>query len=225
MPSTTYNIDRIMERVPNASREAVREVLNEVQLIVYSQDCLQTTKLSSNGMPPYLVTTDDVYEYACPADCRRTAMIFAAGTPKGYTRQRPVGPRKEYYFRNKGFYPLGHEQRDASIDAVARVFLTENPGTTTEQYYHLYYLKATPIDSEEIQLTLPEETHWLLRKAVVAMLTTEEYGESQFDSNVMEKIARKIRNSLNKGLQGNSGQTPIPEEYQDFPTFYNGVGF
>jgi hypothetical protein len=98
---------------------------------------------------------------------------------------------------------------------MAKVFFQEDPGDSSSVYYHLYYIKPTRITAENIQLVLPEETHYLLRKAVVALFTTEDYGESGFDDDVIEKVARKIRNSLNRGYQSNSGMTPIPEEYQD----------
>ena len=217
MPSTTYNIDRILKKVSDESRETIREVLDEIQLIVYSQDCLQTMKLTSTGMPPFIATQQGVYEYECPADCRKTASIFTLSPPKGYNRQRPVGPRKEYYFRNKGYYLLSAEGRDATLENAAKLYFHEDPGTTTEQYYHAYYIKPTRITDESIELTLPEEVHYLLRNAVVAMFTTEQYGQSAYDDAVIEKVARKIRNKLNGGYVGNAGMTPIQEEYQDYP--------
>lgn len=221
MPTTTYNIDRIIERVPNMSRATILDVLNEIQLIVYSQDCQQTQKLLSTGEPPYIITQDEVYQYNCPVDCRRTEMIFTASFPATRSRIRPIGPRIEYYFRNKGYYQVAANSRDALPGQVATVTFSKNPGPTTDAYFHLYYVKATPITDETIQLTIPEELHWLVRKAVVAMFTTEEYGDSPMDEQVIEKVARKIRNQLNRGFQSNLGQTPVQEQYQDvLSSFY-----
>jgi hypothetical protein len=218
MPTTTYNIDRIIERVPEKSREAIRDTLDEIQLIVYSQDCLQTQKVLSTGMPPFITTVANTYEYDCPSDCRRTACVFSVEVPMTKSRSRPIGPRREYYFRNRGYYQVPVNSRDATYENAAKLFFQDNPGDTTSVYYHLYYIKPTRITSEEIQLTLPEETHYLLRKAVCSLFTTEDYGESGFDDDVIEKVARKIRNSLNRGYQSNVGMTPIPEEYQDDTT-------
>lgn len=222
MPSTTYNVDRIIERCANYSRDTIRDVLNEIQLIVYSQDCFQTMKILSTGMPPYIVTTNNIFEYDCPSDCRRTDAIFTESVPATRSRTRPVGPRREYYFRNKGYYRVAASSRDALKNVLAKVIFQDNPGSTTDSFYHAYYIKATEITSEEIELILPEETHWQVRKAVIAMLTTDEYGESPFDEKTIEKVARKIRNSLNRGFQGNAGTTPIPEEYQNIPEYYYG---
>jgi hypothetical protein len=214
MPSTTYNIDRIQRSVPDESRETIRDVLNEIQLVVYSQDCFQTQRIDSNGMPPILTTVDGVYEYDCPDECRRTEAIFTLN-PLTRSRARPTGPRQEYYFRNKGYFKAAISTRDATIDSVAKITFQDNPGSTGSNFYHLYYIKPTPIISEDIQLTLPEETHYLIRKAVVAMFVTEKYGQSAFDDSVMERVARKIRNSLNRGAQSNAGETQIREEFQD----------
>jgi len=215
MPTTQYNIDRIQERVTNRTRETIRDVLNEVQLIVYSQDCFQTQRINSDGMPPLLVTQDGVYQYDAPEECRRTESIFTLN-PITRSRSRPVGPRREYYFRSKGYYGVPVATRDATLaDPLCKIIFQDNPGETTENFYHLYYIKPTPILDESTQLTLPEETHYLLRKAVIAMFTTSDYGESSFDDSVIERVSKKIRNSLNRGKQGIAGRTPICAEYQD----------
>lgn len=214
MPTTQYNIERLLERLPDQSPEVLLTVLDEIQTIVYSQNCLQTQKIESTGLPPFLATTDGVYEYNCPADCRQTAAIFSLSSTIRRYDTRPVGPTRNYYFRNKGYALIGASSRDAYSGQVARVFFEANPGTTTDVYYHLYYIRPTTLSDVSVQLTIPEELHWLLRKAVIAMFTTEEYGESALDESTIERVARKIRNGLNRGYMSNVGQTPIQEEYQ-----------
>lgn len=217
MPTTQENVERILRRVPNESPETILEVLDEVQTIVYSQDCAQTLKITSTGMPPYLATTDNQFEYDGPADCRRTVSIFTTSNSTRRVNTRPVGPSKVYYFKNKGYVEVACSTVDALVSAgtLAKIRFIENPGTTTQNYYHLYYVKPTPLSDVGIQMTLPDEVHYLVRKAVIAMMTTEEYGESGFDDAVIQKVARQIRNSLNRGFQSSLGQTPIQAEYQD----------
>jgi hypothetical protein len=216
LPTIQYNIDRILERVPDQSPQTILDMLDEIQTIVYSQDCLQTQKiLDATGLPPYIVTTDGVYEYDCPSDCRRTAAVFSLADTLRKINTRPVGPAKAYYFRNKGYANVGATTRDATPGKLAKLFFADNPGNTTDVYYHLYFIKPTPLTDVSIQLTLPDEVHYLLRKAVIAMFTTEEYGESPQDEATIERVSRKIRNSLNRGYMSNVGQTPIQEEYQD----------
>ncbi|MBE3122200.1 MAG: hypothetical protein IMZ58_08355 [Thermoplasmata archaeon] len=213
MPTVQYNIERILERVPDQSPETILDVLNEIQTIVYSQNCIQTQKLDSTGLPPFLATTDLIYEYDCPADCRQTSAIFSLSRSTKRLNTRPVGPNKTYYFRNSGYALIAASSRDAYSGQVAKVSFQENPGTTTDVYYHLYYIQPTELSDVSVQLTIPEGMHWLLRKAVIAMFTTEEYGESAMDESTIERVAKKIRNSLNRGFQSNLGQTSIREEY------------
>jgi hypothetical protein len=220
MPTTVYNIDRIKRKVPDASRADILGVLDEVQTIIYSQDCIQTLKLDSTGLPPLLVTTKGVYQYNAPVDCRRISSIITLNSINR-DRSRPVGPRQEYYFRNKGFFKVAASTRDANISDLAKIFFEEDPGDTTDVYYLVYFVKPTPLTSEDVQLTLPEELHYLVRNAVIAMYTTEDYGESGFDNDVIKKTAQKIRNSLNRGYQGNVGETPVREEYRcDVQSYY-----
>lgn len=217
MQSTEYNVDMIYRRCSKETPEMILQILNEVQNIVYSQNCLQTTRLTSTGMPPFINTQQGVYEYDAPADCRVTNAIFTASTPKVFNRQRPVGPRREYYFRNKGFYLLSAETRyQTPQEPVSKIYFQEDPGTTTNQYYHLYHIKPVELTSIDVPLTLPDEVHYLLREAVISMITSDEYGKSNFDEAIFDKVARKIRNSLNKGYFGGWGKTPIQEEMQEY---------
>lgn len=221
MPTTTYNIDRILERVPDQSRASILDTMNELQIIVYSQDCLQTQKITSNGYPPFIETQSGVYEYECPVDCRRTDSIFTLN-PMRKSRIRPTGPRREYYFRNRGFYKANIRSRDATIDDLAKVYFDDDPGDTTDNFYHLYYVKPIELSDESVNLTFPEEVHYLVRKAVVSMFTAEEYGESGIEEQTIERVAKKIRNTLNRGAQGVVGFTPVPEEYMDDNTRHYG---
>jgi hypothetical protein len=222
MPTTEYNVERILTRVRDQTPETILDVLNEIQTIVYSQDCLQTQKIGSTGMPPYIATTDAVYEYNCPADCRRTASIFSLSDALRRVNIRPVGPEKTYYYRNKGYMNVSAITRDATPGVLGKIFFGDNPGTTTDVYYHLYFIKPTELTDVSVQLTLPDEVHWLLRKAVIAMFTSDEYGDNPQEEAIIERVARKIRNSLNRGYMSNVGQTPIQPEYQDGNTSHYG---
>jgi hypothetical protein len=217
MPTTTSNIDKILRRCTEATREEIRDAIDEVQKIVYSQNSFQTMKIESTGMPPYLVTTQGVYEYDCPSDCRVAAAVFSIEQARGYQRSRVMGPRREYFYRGRGYVPANVEVRPATIENVAKVYFREDPGTTTEKYFLPYYIKPNDIGDENVQLVLPEHLHWRLREAVVAMLTSEEYGESERETKIMERTIKKIRGELNKGFGNIVGVTPIQPEYRSFP--------
>jgi hypothetical protein len=218
MPTTEYNVLRIKDRVGQYSPQQILDVLDEIQLIVYSQDCDQTQKIDpATGLPPFIHTNSGVYHYNCPSDCRRTAAIFSQSLPKSYSRTRPVGPRREYYFRNRGYNLIAASSRDATPSDRATVDFQDDPGHSHDQYYHLYYIQPPRLTDISIQLTIPDHLHFYLRRAVLAMLSTESHGETGMDDAVIEEIARKIRNQLNGGFQAMAGRTPIPEELQDYP--------
>ena len=223
MPTTEYNVRRIQERVSEKSIPEILDTLDEIQLIVYSQDCAQTMKIGSEGVPPYLVTTNNQYQYDCPADCRRTAAILSIEDTRGYSVHRNAEPRTQYNFRQRQWQKIPATSVDATVDSVATVTFRDNPGSTTQIYYHLYHIKPTALSDISIQLTIPEYLHWRLRKAVIAMFNEESYGSSPLDESIIEKVARDIRNGLNKGWQGGIRQTPIPLEYQRFPYPYYGA--
>ena len=129
-----------------------------------------------------------------------------------------MGPRKEYYFRGKGYHQIAVSSRDALATAVATIDFQEDPGDSTDKFYHLFYIKPTALTSESIELSIPEKCHFDMRRAAIAMLSTEDYGESGYDSSVIEKTAKKIRNEMNSGAQApDMGKTNIREEYQEFP--------
>lgn len=215
MPTTEQNVYLIQKKCGNATVQEILDALDEIQLIVYSQNCFQTTKIESTGMPPILTTTNNLYEYDCPADCRDTAAVFMESPVRGYSRV--IGYEREYYFNNKRYVAVDGQGRQATLTDVAKFYFKDNPGTTTDKYYHLYYLRPTRITDISIELILPEEKHYLLRKAVIAMLTTEQYGESPLDATVIEKVAKEIRKSLNKGYGSSLGITPWQPEYLDYP--------
>jgi hypothetical protein len=68
-----------------------------------------------------------------------------------------------------------------------------------------------------VQLTIPEHLHYKMRQGVIAMLSSEEYGQTGFDTDVIDKMTRAIRNQLNRGAQARTHRTPVQEEHQQFP--------
>lgn len=220
MPSTEYNVQMVLRRCPKESPETIVDIFNEIQTIVYSQDCRQTEYIDpTTGKPPYIVTTDGVYAYDCPANCRRTAAIFTVNPQRGYNRNQPTGVRSEYFFRNKEYCRVAADSRDATPDDVAKVYFQDNPGGTTETYFHLYYLKPPVISDISQQLIFPDELHYKLRKGVISFITADEYGNSAYDEEMLEKISKDMRKALNRGMNSNPGTTPIREvdrEYDEY---------
>lgn len=218
MPTTSQNVSWIRYRLPKYTRQEILTVLDEVQLIVYSEDVTQTEYIDpATGLPPFIATTAGKFDYACPANCRRVIAVFSDSPITTYSRTRPTPQTRRYYYRNLGYFEMAVNQRDALPGGVAaRVIFQEDPGTTTTDYYLQYYVQPTPLTSEAIQMTLPEHTHWRVRQGVLSMLSSEEYGQTGFDDAVMEKVTRVIRNQLNRGAQSRTGRTPWRAEWQEY---------
>jgi hypothetical protein len=219
MPTTAENITRILKHVSNYSREEIMGVLSEVQNIVYATDSEQTIKLNpNNGLPPFLETIDEQYEYDCPSDCRRTAVIFTESWPYPYSRINNSITWKEYYFKHRGWYENSISSRDAlpSNNQLAKVYFLNNPGTTTEKFYHYYYILPTEITDESIQLTVPDHVHWRMRKMVISLLSEEQYGQTGVDERIIEKQIKKVRSELNAGAKSTSRSTPWQSEFMDY---------
>lgn len=219
MPTTAENVTFLQRRVPNYSRAEILATMSELYEEIYSQNTQDTLYIdTSTGMPPYIATTLGTYTYNCPANCRETAAIFATEMPRTYSRTRPIGPRREYYFRDKGYYdiPLSKTTPIRPDGTLATVTFYDNPGTTTDQYYHLYYVTVTPLTTESVEMLLPDQTHRELRRAVLASLKAEDYGETGEEEAVIKDALRKIRGVLNRGAQGRTNKTPVPTEYQSY---------
>jgi hypothetical protein len=219
MPTTAENVSLIQRRVPNYSRSEILSVMSDLYQETYHQDVEQTLYIDpSTGLPPYLATTDGTYQYNCPSACRRVAQVFSADFPQTYQRTRPVGPKKEYYFRDKGYHSIAVSSRDRQPDGtLATVTFQNNPGDSTDSYYLLYYLYVDPLDTEDDEMILPGWTHRRFRNACLVELRQEDYGQTDKEEVAVERMLRSIRNQLNRGQQARLGQTPVREEYQVYP--------
>lgn len=217
MSTTAQNVTRIESAVQGFSRPQILAAMDELQVEVYEQRCDQTLKIDpATGYPPYLTTVNNQLHYDCPSDCWQTAAIFSEEPLRKYRSNADWGLSRTYYFQNRGYHRIEVTSRDATEDQVATVTFRENPGATTEKYYHAYWIKPTTLDTEQVQLTLPPRLHRKFRQAVIAILQGENYGQTGFDDAVIDKAARAIRNELNRGAQGRLGRTPIRQENLDY---------
>lgn len=218
MPTTGQNISLLLRRLPNYSRPELLDFLSEAQIIAYSQDVEQVCKYdpANKGMPPYLVTHDQIYEYDCPDDCRRVRAVFSEDVPRKYTSKDPIWWNKNYYFNQKTFYNITVSSIDQMESLPAKVTFPYNPGDTTTKYYLHYYMNVLPLNTEDDQLSLQPHLHWLLRELVLAMARREDYGNTDATEVAIARILRKFRNEQNRGAQRRRGYTPVREEYRDY---------
>jgi hypothetical protein len=218
MPTTEYNVRMIRYRCPKYSPEEILGVLNEVQQVVYSAETDQTVKLDPlTGMPPYLVTTDNVFNYNCPIDCRRTSALFSQFSQSlnhyDSFRQDPG----KFLYRGVEYRLADFTAKDGTQGVLSTVTFAVNPGATTTKYFHLYHITPPDLTNESIELTIPAKCHFMLRMAVIAMLSDEDYGDTGFTLKAMDEISARIRGELTGGNGGQRiGRTPVRPEYRDY---------
>jgi len=216
MPSTSFNVSRIKNAVGNYSRQQILDTMDELLQIIYSENTMSSIVIDpATGMPPYLITTAGTRHYTCPANCRETSSIFVERPIRQYSSSQSRAMYTEYIFRNARYYKVAITSTPALINTLATVTFIDDPGTTTDKYFHEYFRVYTALTDETIQIPLPEEVHWLLRKGVIHLLRGENYSSGMLDESVIDNIAKKIRNKLNKGDQARANTTPIQEEYLD----------
>jgi len=199
----------------NFSRQQILDVLNEVSLIAFQNNTMLVEKIdTATGMPPLLTTIAGQRHYSCPADCRETAAIFIE-EPLSYMPTQQKGVYGEYIWKQQRYYRVPIKQTPATRNALATITFVDDPGTTSDKYYHYYFMKHTPILSESIELPFPEEVHYLIRDGVIQMLKGESYSAGLGNIGPIEQIVNRIRSKLNKGANSRSYRTPVPEELRD----------
>lgn len=225
MPTTSQNISLIARAVANYSRAEILDALNEMCQICYSENMAQTFGLdTTTGRPPLITTVAGQFSYDVVTDfslddVREVAAVVVTAESAdrigyGATHSRDY---YDYRFENQRYVRIGNVRTvSATGDTNAQVIFGDDPGASTDTYFLLYYKKAAAIEAETDQLPFPEELHYLIRKGVLAMLSTENYGQTGFDDDVIAKIAKKIRSRMNRGDQGRTNRTLVQPEMQDF---------
>jgi hypothetical protein len=169
-------------------------------------------RFTNNGLPPFLATTAGQYIYNCPANCRRTERVFAEVVS---TFDRNANVR--FYpilFQQRAFYDVKVRQTDALEDTPATVTFGFDPGTTTTQFYHLYWVQIEELASEDIELSLPNWTHLHLIMGVLAYIQAEKYGDISRFEDWLHRNGNKIRYEMNRGDQGEYDETITQPEYR-----------
>lgn len=221
MPTTRENVAWLHNRNPKFSAQQILEFLNEVHMKCVHQEIDQFLyRDPATGMPPFLQTTEGTRVYNCPSNCRKTSKIFVDLYCQKYHYTSMYNNRRvidnvrleEFEWGGERFYYLPWiSQTDALVSAGVLATVTwganYDPGTTTNQYYHLFWIKCNQILTLDDEMQLPDELHFGIRKMVSAYMATEDYGESQSDEDVMIRIARDVRNRLDIGARGRVGRT------------------
>lgn len=210
----------IRRRNPKYSPTEILEFINEI-----NQRCVEQEidaflyKDPTTGMPPFLATTDSVYVYDCPSNCRKTAKIATLTSSSGYGRNRYHRSEEEFEWCGRIFYKIpGIDQACAIPDNSQLATVTfgglYNPGTTTDKYYHFYWVKANQIEDLEDQLQIPASTHFYnFIDAVNDKISQEDYGRGE---DVIKKLVIDVQRAYASGANGRTGEIKPNPLFRDF---------
>jgi len=130
---------------------------------------------------------------------------------------RLAGTRfSEYGFNQKSFWNVNVRSSEALEGTLATVTFGFDPGTTTNKFYHLYWINLTPLISEDVQISLPPTIHSYLMLGVQAYIQADKYGDVSRFENWLHTNGNKIRFHMNSGSQGVIEETQTQPEYSNY---------
>lgn len=220
MPSTAYNVDVISRAVGNFSRPQIVQALNEVCMILYSENMRQTVAMGEDGQIPTIFTVAGTYKYNMAPNVRQVAYVVGKNGVKlsdnsGHSLT-PVSDGRWVTVNGYAYLLIPTVSTVATHDSSATITFISDPGT--EEYRILYFKKADEIETESDPIPFPDELHRDIRACVIAMLNVENYGQTGVDENVFQMSMSKVRTKLNKGTQNRVGRTGV--QLQEFTPIY-----
>lgn len=179
MPTTRQIITDVVSLVKGYNRDGTRgvlPVLDKIHRIMRSGDYDTNVYIDpATGFPPYLTTVSGQRQYVLGSTIRKTKYVMVANTDEGYDNYSLyptiVFDGTTYYEALVTTYPRTRSQN-------ARVIFRDDPGDTTQKFYHAYYLEPASIVSENIQLQVEEQYHDIVIEGCVAWIRRIEYGNS-----------------------------------------------
>ena len=207
-------------RVTNWTPQDLLFEANEIQKLIYAQSSAQIRVVDpATGMPPFLTTTVNVFEYDCPADCRRTIALFTRDIV-GSNRQNSNDGYRGFEFGKITYFTAPANFTDRTPGNLATITFTNDPGTTTSVYYHLYEAAPPELTGLNVPLFLPEKHHLKLVDGVLARVRSEKFGSESEWYNWEYNVMPKIINDMNQGNGANIGHTNTRMEYQYYGSDY-----
>lgn len=141
---TSAIVSLVQKQYPDWSETMIREILNEIQRLVFTQNTTQHMRMyGTTGKDPILNTVAGTYEYNI-------------NTGSGFTYN---AWRVTDVYSSSIDYPTDVMKFDADpVTSCARIVFKEDPGTSS--YYVKAYKLPPQITSTSIQLSIPHAYHF-----------------------------------------------------------------
>ncbi len=233
MPTTRENVAEIHRRNPKYSPTEILGFLNEVHMRCVEQELDQFLYIDpTTGRPPYITTTPGQYVYNAPSNCRKTWMVclslisnydYLRYYTSTYILQTITTNEVEWCGRSYLKLPY-ITQRDSlgAAGVPAQIIFGGahseliNSSNATNKLHHFYWIKANPILGLDDEMQIPDNLHFEIRRAISAYMSTEDYGQSSADENMIETCVARIREKLSRGARGRITRVKFQLQDRDF---------
>lgn len=176
----------IKKEAKDASDDYIRELLNEIQLMVYTNKTMYHMQLwdSATGKDPKFTATAGTYEYT---------VSTAEGFADNAWRVTAV-----YTLANGIDNPTDTILIDGDPNGYAKIRFKADPGT--QDYYYRAYKFPTEITTVTTPLTIPASYHLShVAEGVIGILEKNKSGQSQRWVDFINKLLPDMINGISAG--------------------------
>ena len=217
MISLREQIANIKAKNPDYETPTILAVFDMIQDFIYSHDCDQMLFFDTTGMPPLMTTKATIKQYAFPtgtyaAGVRKTSGILfdpQNANTSGWGYGRVETTYSIYNLRGREYYLEPFTQNEKTEDAANTLWFDNDPGTTTDKYYHLFFKEAPKITSLDSHLIIPSQHNLRLQACVLELIANEDYGDRDSLEYIENKLAKRIWADMDKAKQGRPMITPL----------------
>jgi len=218
MGTTSENITLLQYAMPKVAKEELLAALNEAVQMIYGNGSNAAEYIDpSTGWPPFLTTVAGQFVYDLDADVRAVKAIFMDYPQRQGSYYGDRWFLDTYRWNSREYSLAAVECRPKTPASNAQVIFKNDPGDTTDKYYMLYEMEHPTIDSVDVQMRIPDDQHFSVRRIVKIMLAAENYGEGYDPEREINKISARIRNNMNKGSSiVHVGRTNLQPESRNY---------
>jgi hypothetical protein len=183
---TSALITLAQKQFPDWSRTMLLSLLNEIQQMVFTQNCTNQMRMydDATGKDPLLTTTSGTYEYTIDTtdgfdyDAWRVTDVYDIDINNTST--------------------IDWSAVDATSSVAAKVVFTNDPGVGT--YYIRAYRFPTELTTESVQLEVPSSYHIShLLEGLAGFIEVTRSGRSDRWEKFLQKTMPELVEKMNKG--------------------------
>jgi hypothetical protein len=114
-----------------------------------------------------------------------------------------------YNLRGREYYLEPFTQNELTESADNTIWFDNDPGDTTDKYYHMFFRAPPKITSVDSHLLIPSQHNLRLQACVLELIAHEDYGDRDSLEYIENKLAKRIWADMDKAKQGRPIRTPL----------------